>query len=94
MTRKKTQEADLENKRGIFFQIGLTVALSAAFLVINYETPRPSMEDTTTQILGLEITKIGSYDTDTASRMAPPEANWEKIGKKTEQKFSNTNLSH
>ncbi|MCQ2249808.1 MAG: hypothetical protein MJZ66_01725 [Bacteroidales bacterium] len=94
MSRNKTPGADLENKRGLFFQIGLTVALAAALLVINYETPKPSMEDTTTPILGLEITRIGRYDADTSQRIAPPEAHVTNFGKKTEQKFSNTNLSH
>jgi len=80
--RNKTPEADLENKRGLFFQIGLSLALAAAFLIINYRSPKPSTEDTTTQILGLEIRQIGNYNTDTTCRIAPPEAPNANFGKK------------
>lgn len=84
MSRNKTPEADLETKRGLFFQIGLTIALSAAFLIINYETPKPQMEDTTTQILGLEITRIGVYAADSVSHWVPPESATKKNAKKSE----------
>lgn len=71
----KNPEADLERKRGIFFQIGLTIALAAALLVINYETAIPEREETTTEISGLEVELIVP-DYDTAARVAPPEPNF------------------
>lgn len=72
MYHNKTSEADLESKRGLFFKIGLAVSLSAALIVINYETPRPRKVDTTTQISGLELTVINGQNAD--SLPAPPPA--------------------
>lgn len=88
MTRNKTKDADLESKRGLFFQIGLSAALAAALIVMNIETVKPAMEDTTVKILGLEIKELGRYNGDTVRVVEPPkphrgnlEKNWNKIFK-------------
>ncbi|MEN8137376.1 MAG: energy transducer TonB [Bacteroidota bacterium] len=39
MNVKKNPNANLENKRGIFFLIGLAIALSASYFVLEYESP-------------------------------------------------------
>ena len=38
MERKKSEKADLENKRGIFFQIGLIVALAVVLIAFEYKS--------------------------------------------------------
>lgn len=68
----KNPEADLERKRGLFFQIGLTIALAVALLVINFESAIPEKEETTTEISGLEVSHI-TPESDTATRIVPPE---------------------
>jgi protein TonB len=39
MERKKTPEADLENRRGLFFLTGLAVALSLFYVALEWKTP-------------------------------------------------------
>lgn len=82
MMRNKTPGADLEKKRGLFFQIGLTIALATAILVINYETPKPVKDDTTTVISGLELTVIGGQNVDSSKLTPPPAAPDKKMQKK------------
>lgn len=81
MSRNKNPEADLESKRGLFFQIGLSATLAIALLVINYETPRPQKEDSTTRISGLELHEISMDPRDSASIPKPPEAQMQKMQK-------------
>ncbi len=82
MIRRKTPDADLENKRGLLFQIGISVALSVALLVINYETPKPAKVDTTTVISGLELNEISDRYGDSISAIPPPAAPDKKMQKK------------
>jgi protein TonB len=36
MGRKKTEKADLENKRGIFFQLGLVIVLAVTLIAFEW----------------------------------------------------------
>ncbi len=42
---KKTKKADLENKRSLFFSIGLIASLSAVFLTFGWNTPVQKIEN-------------------------------------------------
>jgi len=55
MSTKKNPEADLEQKRGLFFQIGLIVSLLVALLAFNIEMPQTRTETVVVKVLGLEI---------------------------------------
>ncbi len=55
MKAKKYRHADLENKRGIFFQVGLIVALGAALAAFEWGSPsttsyQPVSEDSFTEV--------------------------------------------
>lgn len=68
---KKTPGADLEGKRGLFFQIGLAIALLIALLVINYQQPKKKIEPVTVTVTGLEIRSAAYMDS--VSAVKPPE---------------------
>ena len=70
MTRK-TPHADLEGKRGIFFQVGLATALLIAVLVVNYKQPKNCAEPVTVKVTGLTVKTAA--DIDSASVVKPPE---------------------
>lgn len=55
MSTKKNPEADLEQKRGLFFQIGLAVSLLVALLAFNIEMPTARTETIVVKVLGLEV---------------------------------------
>lgn len=71
MDSKKTTSADLEDKRGIFFQVGLVIALLIAVLAINYESPKPKAVEVTVKVTGLEIRNAS--DVDSSKMIRPPE---------------------
>lgn len=45
MEVKKTRKADLENKKNIFFEIGLTIAVAAVFVAFEWKTPVQETSD-------------------------------------------------
>ena len=45
MKTKKTKKADLENKRPVFFMVGLIISLSAILLAFEWKTPANKIED-------------------------------------------------
>ncbi|MCF8352039.1 MAG: energy transducer TonB [Bacteroidales bacterium] len=54
MERKKSKQADLENKKGVFLQLGLVVALSV--ILISFEwTSSPDMDDNTEMVKQIEF---------------------------------------
>jgi hypothetical protein len=63
MSTKKNPEADLEQKRGLFFQIGLIVSLLVALLAFNIEMPQTRTETVVVKVLGLEICSPQKNDT-------------------------------
>ncbi len=44
MERKKSEQANLENKRGLFLEIGLVVVLGLIFLAFEWKSKPPKME--------------------------------------------------
>ncbi len=54
MERKKSKQADLENKKGVFLQLGLVVALSV--ILISFEwTSKPDQDDDTEMVKQIEF---------------------------------------
>ncbi len=58
MEDKKSQQADLQNKRGMMFLTGLLIAFGLIYIVLNYETPKVESEETTVEIPGIEIINL------------------------------------
>ncbi|MBQ1697249.1 MAG: hypothetical protein II075_05160 [Bacteroidales bacterium] len=73
---RKTTGADLEGKRGIFFQVGLVIALLIAVLAINYESPKNNTDTVTVKVTGLQVRDAA--DIDSASIARPPEISRKK----------------
>lgn len=66
MELKKSKKADLENKKGIFIQVGLVVALSV--ILIGFEwTTKPKQDDDTEMVRQIEF-----EDEMIATRREPP----------------------
>ena len=54
MEPKKTKEADLENKKGIFFQIGLVVVLGITLFAFEWKT-RPNMDSSLGELADMDL---------------------------------------
>jgi periplasmic protein TonB len=54
MERKKSKQADLENKKGIFLQLGLVVALSVVLISFEW-TSKPDEDDNTEMVKQIEF---------------------------------------
>ncbi len=54
MERKKSKQADLENKKGIFLQLGLVVALSVVLISFEW-TSSPDEDDNTEMVKQIEF---------------------------------------
>ena len=54
MELKKSKRADLENKKGIFIQVGLVVALSVILIAFEW-TSKPAVEDDTEMVQQIEF---------------------------------------
>ncbi len=55
MEAKKTQKADLENRRGLFLEIGLVVILAAVLVAFNVRKYDKEVKDVTTRTVASEI---------------------------------------
>ena len=56
MERKKTDKAELENKKGIFFQIGLVIVLTLTLVAFEW-TSRTQMVSSMGTIAGVDLTE-------------------------------------
>ena len=63
METKKTEKADLENKRSTMFQIGLATTLVIVLFALDYQTPIPEKYYQTDEVPGLEIELLNKTDT-------------------------------
>ncbi len=68
--QKKTEKADLEGKRAIFFQVGLIIALLIAVIAINYESHAPKTGTITVKATGIDVRTANG---DTVPAVRPPE---------------------
>lgn len=66
MERKKSKKADLENKKGVFIQVGLVVALSVILIGFEWTTQEKEEEDT-----GI-VSSIDMEDEMVVTRRNPP----------------------
>ncbi|MBQ5404803.1 MAG: hypothetical protein IIU11_10625 [Bacteroidales bacterium] len=73
MTEKTFKRKNMPDfsDRLLYFQIGLSIALALALLIINYEKPKTEYESNETPILGLEMQLIGQSDA--PNHVLPPE---------------------
>ena len=71
--KRKTTNADLEDKRGILFKVGLAIALLIALLIVNYKQTKPHADTVTVKVTGLEIKNADDVDSALASTVRPPE---------------------
>ena len=55
MEAKKTQKADLENRRGLFLEIGLVVILAAVLVAFNVRKYDKEVKEVSTRTVGSEI---------------------------------------
>ena len=55
MEAKKTQKADLENRRGLFLEIGLVVILAAVLVAFNVKTYDKEVKEVSTRTADMEI---------------------------------------
>jgi hypothetical protein len=69
--KRKTPNADLEDKRSIFFQLRLAIELLIAVLVVNYKQTRPYTDTVTVKVTGLDVRSAA--DVDSTSVVHPPE---------------------
>jgi protein TonB len=69
MGKKKTDKADLENKRGIFFQIGLVIVLALTLIAFEW-TSRTHTVSSMATIVGADLTE--EITPITRQHIAPP----------------------
>ena len=55
MEAKKTPRADLENRRGLFLEIGLAVILAAALVAFNIKSYDKEVKEVSTRTADVEI---------------------------------------
>ena len=68
---RKTSNANLEDKRSIFFQLGLAIALLIAVLLVNYKQTKPRADTITVKVTGLNVRSAA--DMDSTAVVRPPE---------------------
>ena len=54
MEQKKTPKADLQNKRGLFMEIGLVVSLGIVILALSYSQKEREVEKLENEIIAVE----------------------------------------
>ncbi|HBL75124.1 MAG: hypothetical protein A2W90_15175 [Bacteroidetes bacterium GWF2_42_66] len=72
MKTKKTEKADLENKRSLFFSIGLLLSLSAVLVAFGWKTPVPETESFGTLKLEPPIEEMIPITHEEKKEVAPP----------------------
>ncbi len=82
MEVKKTKKADLEKKRGVFFQMGIVVALGASLVAFEWKNTTDLMEEIVYNSGGvteLELPPIVIPKEPEAAKPVPPKISVEKI---------------
>ncbi len=78
MTNKKTAKADLENKKYIFFQIGLLIAISSIFLVLETGV-KITKKQKANHYSEIELTVMRKTNNNTWKKAISPEINFNLI---------------
>ncbi len=82
MEVKKTKKADLEKKRGMFFQMGIVVALGASLVAFEWKNTTDLMEEivyNSGSVTELELPPIVIPKEPEAAKPVPPKISVEKI---------------